>query len=162
MNKAIKENKLRRIRTNIIIIMTGLAVSGVTAFPIEAELRSLTTYDSLLPIPLQSWLNTVYQAVKATNTQYPWLSYGTDWLAFAHLVLAVLFIGPLRDPVKNIWVVQFGLICCILIIPLAFIAGPIRGIPVFWQLVDCSFGVIGFVPLLVSYNIIRKIEKEQS
>ncbi|SCF41963.1 hypothetical protein [Micromonospora mirobrigensis] len=32
--------------------------------------------------------------------------YGTDWLAFAHLVLAVAFWGPLRDPVRNVWVVQ--------------------------------------------------------
>jgi hypothetical protein len=38
-------------------------------------------------------------------------------------VLAILFIGPLRDPVKNKWVIEFGVIACILIIPFAMIAG---------------------------------------
>jgi hypothetical protein len=33
---------------------------------------------------------------------HPWLAYGTDWLAFAHIVIAVFFIGPFVDPVQNI------------------------------------------------------------
>jgi hypothetical protein len=57
------------------------------------------------------------------------LAYGTDWLAFAHLVIAIAFLGPLKDPVRNIWVVEFGMIACLLVIPLALICGPIRGIP---------------------------------
>jgi hypothetical protein len=51
----------------------------------------------------------VYDAVKTTNASYPYLAYGTDWLAFAHLVIAVAFIGPLMQPVKNVWVIQFGM-----------------------------------------------------
>jgi hypothetical protein len=40
-----------------------------------------------------------------------------------------LFIGPYLDPVRNKWVVTFGLIACAGVIPLALIADHIRGIP---------------------------------
>ncbi|MEO6148775.1 MAG: hypothetical protein ABIP28_01370 [Mucilaginibacter sp.] len=74
-------------------------------------------------------------------------------------MLAVVFIGPLRHPVKNIWVIQFGMIACAAILPLAFIAGSIRGIPLFWQLIDCSFGIIGIIPLYFSYRATRTLEQ---
>jgi hypothetical protein len=80
-------------------------------------------------------------------------------LAFAHLVIAVAFVGPLRDPVRNIWVVQFGMIACMAVIPLALIAGPIRGIPIWWQVIDMSFGVVGIVPLLIVHRDIRRLER---
>jgi hypothetical protein len=32
---------------------------------------------------------------------YPFLAYGTDWLAFVHLVIAVAFVGPFFDPVPD-------------------------------------------------------------
>jgi len=149
----------RRIQIYITIVIIGLAVSGITAFPIESEL-------ALLVGPghgaMNHWLTTIYQAVKTTNQTYPWLSYGTDWLAFAHIMLAVLFIGPLRYPAKNIWVIQFGMIACVAIFPLAFIAGSIRGIPIFWRLIDCSFGAIGIIPLYLSYVAIKKLNPKQS
>ncbi len=34
-----------------------------------------------------------------------------------------------------------------LVLPLALICGPIRNIPFFWQLIDCSFGIVGFILL---------------
>jgi len=143
-----------RVKIYLWIIIIGLALSGITAFPIETELALLAKSGSG---SMNHWLTTVYRAVKNTNQLYPYLSYGTDWLAFAHLMLAILFIGPLRDPVKNVWVVQFGMIACICIFPLAFIAGSIRGIPVFWRLIDCSFGAIAIIPLYLSYIAIKKI-----
>jgi hypothetical protein len=149
-----------RIKTGLWIIIIGLALSGITAFPLESELAVLKA--GLAPNGLMgNWINTIYQAIKTTNTQYPWLSYGTDWLAFAHLMIALVFIGPLRDPIKNIWVIHFGMIACIAIFPLAFIAGAIRGIPFFWRLIDCSFGVIGFIPLYFCNKYIRLLEKGQ-
>jgi len=138
--------------------MTGLALSGITAFPIESELAFLAHHSSASST-IGNWINTVYSAVKSTNNDYPYLSYGTDWLAFGHLVIATAFIGPLKDPVKNIWVLQFGLIACIMVFPLAFIAGPIRHIPFYWRLIDCSFGVLGLLPLTICYNYARKMEK---
>ena len=31
--------------------------------------------------------------------------YAHDWLAFAHICLAILFAGAIRDPVRNVWIV---------------------------------------------------------
>jgi len=149
-----KRGKLRkRIRRLIILFIVCLVLSGVTAFPIETELKILNATIS------SDWINKVYLAVKSTNDNYPYLSYGTDWLAFAHLVIAVAFIGPLRNPLKNIWVIEFGMIACLMVFPLAFIAGPIRGIPFYWQLIDCSFGASGFALLYYCYRNILELEK---
>jgi hypothetical protein len=57
-------------------------------------------------------LDEVLIGIRHTSKDYPFLFYGYDWLAFAHFVLAILFIGPLRDPVKNKWVIEFGIIAC--------------------------------------------------
>ncbi|WP_158828278.1 hypothetical protein [Mucilaginibacter lacusdianchii] len=159
MNIQYNRQVLYRIRIYIWIIIIGLALSGITAFPIETELSYWLPHLSNSKGFLTEWVNRVYVAVHRTNLQYPFLSYGTDWLAFAHLMLAILFVGPLRDPVKNIWVIQFGMIASVLIIPLAFIAGPIRHIPFFWQLIDCSFGVICMIPLYLSYKDIKILTK---
>lgn len=148
-----------RIRVLIITFIVFLILSGITAFPLEAELKFLVDSSTSSPVFLREWLNTVYQAIKDTNNNYPFMSYGTDWLAFAHIVIAVVFIGPLRDPVRNIWVIQFEMIACLMIFPLAFICGPIRQIPFYWQVIDCSFGLIGFIPLYKCYRYIRKLEK---
>ena len=157
------ESKLRkRIRNLVILFIVSLILSGVTAFPIESELAIAHSNISSFPEGLQNWISSVYLAVRSTNENFPYLSYGTDWLAFAHIVIAVAFIGPLRDPVKNIWVIQFGMISCIMVFPLAFIAGPIRGIPFYWQLIDCSFGVFGFALLYLCYRNILKLEKIQA
>ncbi|TSD64052.1 hypothetical protein FFF34_015985 [Inquilinus sp. KBS0705] len=147
-----------KIKRWIIFLIIGLVLSGVTAFPIESELTIAVNHLSIFSPVMQHWLSVIYHAVKTTNTQYPYLSYGTDWLAFAHIIIAMVFIGPLRDPVRNIWVLQFGMIACVLIFPLAIIAGPIRHIPWFWQLVDCSFGVIGIIPLNIVYCCTKKLE----
>ncbi|MDT3402590.1 hypothetical protein [Mucilaginibacter terrae] len=147
-----------RIKVYMWIVITGLALSGITAFPLETELQWLCQHASVFPVAMQNWLNTIYQAIHHTNVRYPYLSYGTDWLAFAHIMLAILFIGPLMDPVKNVWVIQFGMIACVLIFPLAFIAGPVRHIPLFWRFIDSSFGVFAFIPLWLSYRKIRLIE----
>jgi hypothetical protein len=93
------------------------------------------------------------------NADYPFLSYGTDWLAFAHLAIAVAFVAPYIDPVRNKWVITFGLIACAGVLPLALIAGSLRGIPLPWRLVDCSFGILGSVPLLLCKRSIRAIEQ---
>ncbi|MDP9048191.1 MAG: hypothetical protein M3N14_08630 [Bacteroidota bacterium] len=151
----------RRIRIWLVLFITGLVLSGVTAFPIETELAFMSRHLSAFPAFMGRWITTIYEAVRTTNQKYPYLSYGTDWLAFGHLVIAVIFIGPLKDPVKNIWVIQFGMIACIMVFPLAFIAGPIRHIPFYWRLIDCSFGVFGLIPLTICYMDIKRLEKLQ-
>jgi hypothetical protein len=149
------------IRFWLAVFIAGLVLSGLTAFPLEVELRILSSLLSIDPAVapseyagLQHWIALVATGIRETNAKYPFMAYGTDWLAFAHLVIAIAFIGPYRDPVRNSWVVTFGIIACIGIIPLALIAGAVRGIPFYWRLIDCSFGVFGVIPLwLVRRNI---------
>lgn len=155
----------RAIRIWLIIFIVCLVLSGITAFPLETELRigsDILDSTVLAGTELATWVHTVRDGLIATNDSYPFLAYGTDWLAFAHLVIAVAFIGPLRDPVRNIWVIQFGMVACAGVIPLALIAGSIRGIPLGWQLIDMSFGVVGIIPLLIVYRLIRRLERERS
>ncbi len=147
-----------KIKRWIYLFIVFLILSGVTAFPIEAELSFLVNHFSGYPEFMQMWLSKIYNAVKETNLNYPYLSYGTDWLAFAHIVIATVFIGPLKDPVKNIWVIEFGMIACIMVFPLALIAGPIRHIPFYWQMIDCSFGVLGIIPLYITHRSIKQLE----
>jgi hypothetical protein len=90
-----------------------------------------------------------------TYAAYPFVGYGTDWLAFAHVVIAIFFIGPWRDPVRNAWVVEAGMLACVLVVPLALICGAVRGIPMYWRLIDCSFGVFGFLPLWLVWRWIK-------
>lgn len=139
------KSKLKKIRILIVFFMISLALSGITAFPIQTELHWLLGFKSGLPPALTSWLQKVYDAIKDTNEHYPFLSYGYDWLAFAHLMIALVFIGPYKDPERNSWVIEWAMIACICVIPLALLAGPVRGIPFYWQLIDCSFGVIGIL-----------------
>jgi hypothetical protein len=149
----------KRIRFLIILFIVCLVLSGLTAFPIEMQLTILCEHSSAFPSFLSSWICEVYLAIKNTNSNYPYLAYGTDWLAFAHLVIAVAFYGPLRDPIKNIWVIQFGMIACVMVPFLAFIAGAIRQIPFYWQLIDSSFGLIGFIPLYYCHKSILRLEE---
>lgn len=162
-------NHLRRIRFWLVVFMAGLVCSGVTAFPLESELRLLLRvmrWSVLQPVVeavhLLPWIERVASAVAVTNAKYPFLAYGTDWLAFAHLVIAAGFIGPYLEPVRNKWVITFGLIACAGVIPLALIGGTLRGIPFGWRLIDCSFGVLGAIPLAICRGSIRILERQVS
>ncbi len=150
----------------LLLFVAGLVVSGLTAFPLRWELellaRMLGVGEAAQPeqyTGLLHWIARVRNGLRDTYAAHPFLAYGTDWLAFAHLVIAVFFIGPLRDPVRNVWVIQAGMIACGLVIPLASVCGPIREIPLSWRLIDCSFGVIGFVPLWLARNWTRDLAR---
>jgi hypothetical protein len=156
---------LRRLRVVLGLFIIALILSGVTAFPLQSELDSLTAMRGLSAAGpsdalngLDHWLVTVRDGLKDTQARYPWMAYGTDWLAFAHIVIAVFFIGPWMDPCRNRWVLQAGLIACALVLPLAFIAGSIRGIPLMWRCIDCSFGIFGALPLWYCLRLSRRLE----
>lgn len=164
--------RLRRARVGIVVVMVGLVLAGATAFPLVAEVRWLmwgaTSPDSpvkgiadRLPAAV-AWITRVHQGLTQTGRAYPFIAYGTDWPAFAHLAIACAFIGPLRDPVRNIWVIDFGLIACAGIVPLALICGPLRGLPLWWLPIDISFGVFGAVPLLLARRHIRVVERART
>lgn len=138
-----------RIRIFASLFVLCLVASGITAIPLQTELNTLTAIagpDQTSDV--SRWLVKIRDAVATTNAKYPFMAYGTDWLAFSHFVIAIAFIGPIRDPVKNIWVFDFGIIACAAVIPFAMIVGSFRGIPIWWRLIDCSFGVVGMIPLL--------------
>ncbi len=149
---------LNRIRIFLWIFIVGLAISGTTAIPLETELKVLTRWISG-ESGLAQWLLKVQNALIDTNAKYPFIAYGTDWLAFAHFVIAILFIGPLRDPVKNIWVIDFGMIACVLVVPFALVMGGIREIPFGWRLIDCSFGIFGIIPLWLCRKCILELTR---
>ncbi|MEO6541574.1 MAG: hypothetical protein ABIN74_11300 [Ferruginibacter sp.] len=148
---------ITKIRLLILFFMFALIISGATAMPAETVLHWLMQYKDMMPQKLGDWLQTCYLALVDTNNKYPFLAYGYDWLAFAHFVIALSFIGPLKDPVKNIWIINWQLLCCVAVLPLALIAGPIRQIPIFHIVIDCSFGVLGIIPLLICKNWIKKL-----
>ena len=144
----------RRIKSLTWLFIVGLVVSGATAIPLEWELDLLVNWFGLTgqtsattTSELARWLLTAREALQDVSAKYPLLFYGTDWLAFGHFVIALAFVGALCDPVRNRWLFDFGLIACVAVIPVALVFGAVRGIPFWWRLIDCSFGVFGFVPL---------------
>lgn len=139
----------RRIRRLTWFFIFGLFFSGATAIPLLSEVNWLANLlgENEKESAVVEWLTRVRDALALTQSQHPFLFYGTDWLAFGHFVIAIAFIGVLRDPVLNRWLFDFGLIACVLVIPFAITFGALRGIPVWWRLIDCAFGVFGFVPL---------------
>lgn len=146
-----------QIKRLLLFFIISIAISGLTAIPVRQELNLLVKIISKESL-LYDWLNKVLNAYNDTYSHYPFLLYGYDWLAFAHVILAILFIGPYKDPFKNIWVIEFGMISCLLVLPVAFIAGYLRGLPFWWQLVDCCFGIMGLIILYTIYYKIKKLD----
>lgn len=160
---------LRRIRCVLSLFIIALVLSGVTAFPLQRELEGVATLRGLGPATAASagngfdrWILNVRDGLRESYARYPWLAYGTDWLAFAHIIIAVFFLGPLVNPARNVWILDAGMIACGLVIPLALICGAVRHIPFGWRLIDCSFGVIGIVPLYYCRRLTRKLEGPRS
>ena len=147
-----KPTTMKSIKRLLLLFIVALFISGLTAIPVEAQLVFLLDHLSK-GTALFHWIEKVLLAYREVNEQHPFLFYGYDWLAFAHFVLAILFIGPYRNPVKNIWVLYAGLAACALVPLLALICGPIRQIPFGWRLIDCSFGVLGAIPLLYALKL---------
>ena len=148
---------LRRIKRVTLLFIVGLVLSGATAIPLESGLEWMVKFTGARQLiePAASsnapdwaqWLVKVQSAVNDTVGKYPFMAYGTDWLAFGHFAIAVAFIGALRDPVRNVWLYTFGMIACGMVVPYALVFGAVRGIPIWWRLIDCSFGMLGFIPL---------------
>ena len=159
----------RRIKLLTWLFILGLVFSGLTAIPLEWEMNlvlKLFNASDLTPDQAGSsfvqWLLKVQEALQETNAKFPFLAYGFDWLAFGHIVIAISFIGALRDPVRNIWLFSFGMIACVLLIPWSFFFGGLRGVPIGWRLIDCSFGVLGMIPLWLARRWTRELALLQS
>lgn len=169
MNPELEKTLRRRIRIWTWLFIIGLFLSGLSAIPLRIQINGLvqftqaaTAAQSTPPSAWADWLVRVQSAVNDTSAEYPFLFYGTDWLAFGHFVIAIAYLGALRDPVRNRWLFTFGMIACGLLIPYAFVFGALRGIPVWWRLIDCSFGVLGFIPLWLCHRWSGQLENSQS
>lgn len=156
----------RRIQRCTWALIIGLFISGVTALPLQSELELLARWlgaADLTPAQAGSaftkWILIVRDGLRDAYAKHAFIAYGTDWLAFAHIVIAIAFIGALRHPVRNVWLFTFGMIASVLIIPWALITGEVRGIPVYWRLIDCSFGVGGFIPCWLCHRWTRELEQ---
>ena len=154
---------LLQIRIAIAVVIFGLVISGVTAFPLLYELNwisRLMVGSDLEPSAhtgFVHWILFVREGLEVTYKQYPFIAYGTDWLAFAHLMIAVFFILPWRDPVRYEGVLKAGVFISLMIFPLTFICGPIRGIPFWWSLIDSSFAVLCIPPLVFALRKIQQV-----
>lgn len=153
------EIKLRRkIKILIIITIIGLLVNGISAIPLRTELNILLSNPDALPKFLNDWWTYVNKGVKETTAHYSFMRYGFDWLAFAHILIAIAFIGPLKDPIKNEWVIQWGMITSALSVVMAFVMEPVRSIPIWWSAVDASIGIVAFIILWLCNQWIKKLK----
>jgi len=159
----------KRVRCLIWIVIAGLVFGGATAIPLQTELNSTVQVlgadhnrdgERLRePAGIALWLVKVRDGLNDTFTRYPFIAYGTDWLAFGHFVIALAFVWPLRDPVRYSGLFTFGIIACICVIPFALVMGQVRQIPLGWRLIDCSFGVVGLIPLWFCRRYARELEQ---
>jgi hypothetical protein len=155
---------LLRYRLSLGFFIVGLIASGLTTFPLQWELSILDRISGGTgPIHssnvegLAQWIRLVHTGIDDIHARFPFLFYATDWLGFGHFVIATFFILPLVNPVKYSSILRVGLAACAGVIVVAFICGAIRGIPLSWQLIDCSFGVLGAIPLLYCLHLTRKL-----
>ena len=155
-----REFLLRRIRVLLVGFVVGVVLAGVTAFPLTQEaIVGARLMGAQRGAPgMSGWIALVRDGLVETDRKYPFIAYGTDWLAFGHLMIAAAFWGPIRDPVRNVSTVRWGVLCCVASVPVALVCGPLRGVPPFWLPIDCAFGLIGIVPLLVVLRDVRELE----
>lgn len=156
---------LGRIRILLIIFMAALVLCGVSIFPLKQQIDlvagafgSGTLTDRIFP-PMAQWIEQLHEGITHVHTNYPFLFYCTDWVGFAMIVIALVFVGPIRDPVRNIWVIQFGILTCLLTIPAIVICGTIRRFPPFWFVVDSLFAIGGLVLLYPAFRWARRLEQ---
>lgn len=149
---------IKKIKISLGAFVILLLLSGITAFPLRSEMTFLLQHLSLFPAYMQDWIRQVKTAIDATPDE---VLYGTDWLAFAHIIISLFFLPVFGNPIKYKANVLIGITACAAIFPLAFICGPIRNIPFFHQLIDCSFGVGGILLLWYVYKNISILEKQQ-
>jgi hypothetical protein len=156
---------VRRAKWMLGLVAVGLLLSGVTVWPALAELKAgvdlLWGAEHATGV-LHSFVLSVIEALEGLQANYPFMLYGYDWLAFAHVVLAILFAGAIRDPVRNKWIVQCGLIMCALVPVLAGICIPLRGLPLRWFWIDFAFAPCAALPLWMALRDIRRVEAAEA
>ena len=145
------------------VIVFGLLVSGITVWPAVPELRIAVeiVWGGGAPTDgLHGFVMHAIERLEFVQAHYPFMLYAHDWLAFAHIMLAILFAGAIRDPVRNVWIVQCGLIMCALVPVLAGICIPLRGMPLVWFWIDFAFAPAAALPLWIALRDIKRTEAD--
>ena len=153
---------LKRAKWMLSIVAFGLFLSGVTVWPAATEMKMLIQIiwgDSVPTGVLHQFAVQVITGLAEMEAKYPFLLYAHDWLAFAHIMLAILFAGAILNPVRNIWIIQCGLIMCACVPILAGICIPLRGLPWFWVLIDSAFAPAAGLPLWIALRDVRLAER---
>lgn len=155
----------RRLKTLTWLFIVGLVFSGLTAVPIMTQFELGVRWfgedfrSGPLPEFVSKWLASVWTGVKSANASAPYIWYGTDWLAFGHVAIAVSMWGAIDDPARNRWLYKFAMIACVLVIPWALVFGAIRGIPLWWRAIDSMFGILGFIPAWLCWRWSGELEE---
>ena len=158
-----KDRLLTRYRWTLALFILGLVLSGVTAFPLATEISRMVAWLGIDPAHpptegLGHWIWAVHSGLDDTYAHYPWIAYGTDWLAFGHIAIALFFVGAWIRPLESEMIIKGGIAACILVVPTALICGGMRGIPFGWRLIDCSFGAGGIVFLLYALAVLKRLQ----
>lgn len=151
-----KEEK--QVRILIALYVSALVISGYTAMIVPQGLKFLLEIVPSDWTIIYQWLQKIETIISQTSIH---VLYGFDWLAFAHFGIAMSFYGVWKDPVRNRWVIDWAMWMSIAIFPFAFVMGYIREIPFWWQLIDCSFGVVSLIPLIMIHRRICVLEKAE-
>ncbi len=148
----------REIKILLAFYVIALVISGATAMVVPEGLHWLVRIVPKSWTTIYNWLDKVLAHIVYSPK---FLLYGFDWLAFAHYVIAMSFYGVWKDAVRNKWVIEWAMLASIAIFPMAFMMGYLRGIPFWWQLIDCSFGVVSLIPLIMMHRRIKVMEKSE-
>ena len=160
-----QSRRLSRYRRVLTVFIFGLILSGLTAFPLQAEISTAADFLGIRDPSafadlhgLRHWIAFVAFGVHQTYAHFPCFGYVSDWLGFGHLVIACFFVLPLIDPQRYRGVLNAGLFACAGVVVIALVCGAIREIPWGWRLVDCSFGVLGAIPLLYCLSVTDRMD----
>jgi hypothetical protein len=155
----------RRIQIYAWMLVLGLFFNGLAAIPLQTQVDAavrVLKVNQLNPEQASSgfvkWLLIVRDALHYNNDTFPFVAYGTDWLGFALIVMAVAFFGCVQHPLRNAWLFRVGMIASVALIPWALILGEVRGVPLGWRLIDCAFGIVGFIPCWLAWRASRELE----
>lgn len=155
---------LRRIRVLLGLFAAGLVLCGIVIFPLKWQIDTVaalfgpgTLTDRLFP-PMAQWIAQLQTGIAAIADNHPYLFYCTDWVGFAMIAIALAFIGPIKDPIRNIWVIRYGILVCLLTFPMVVISGIVRGFPLFWLPIDCAFGAAGLLLLCPAIHYTKRLE----
>ena len=156
MQQMITRNE-KHISVFLKVFIAVLILSGLCYFSLPFLSKKILSFIDAFGIrgELYSFAMKLIQAANYNEAHYPFMGYSTDLLGFAHLTFALLFGGAVMDPNKNEWVIRFGLMVCVLLIPTVLLAGWVREIPIIWRVVNCFFGVFGFALLFKVFKMVK-------